>query len=79
MPPQTIGMTRSTFPLESLSAEERIALIGRLWDSLEPSAAAPVTPELAAELVRREIEADTTPAAGVPWAELRADLQSKLP
>ena len=36
--------------LESLTAEERIALIGRLWDSLDPAAAAPLTPSLAAEL-----------------------------
>jgi len=43
--------------LESLTAEERIALMGRLWDSLDPAAAAPVTAELAAELDRREAAA----------------------
>ena len=46
--------------LESLTAEERIALIGRLWDSLDPAAAAPLTPSLAAELdvaMKRIVEA----------------------
>ena len=71
-------MATSTIPLESLSAEERIALIGRLWDSLDPTAAAPVTPALAAELSRREVEADADPSAGTPWTEIKADLQGKL-
>ena len=71
-------MAAPTIPVDSLSAEERIALIGRLWDSLDPAAAAPITPALAAELNRREAEADADPAAGSSWAEIKAELQSKL-
>jgi putative addiction module component (TIGR02574 family) len=56
--------------LKSLTAEERIALMGRLWDSLDPAAAAPVSGELAAELDRREAAADADPEAGIPWAAL---------
>jgi len=44
--------------VEQLTAEERVELIGRLWDSLDPAVAAPMTPELAEELDRREAEAD---------------------
>jgi putative addiction module component (TIGR02574 family) len=45
-----------TIPVNDLTAEERIELIGKLRDSLDPAAAAPITPALAAELDRREAE-----------------------
>ena len=71
-------MAAPTIPLESLSTEERIALMGRLWDSLDPTAAAPITPALAAELDRREAEADADPTAGSSWDEVKTELQRKL-
>jgi putative addiction module component (TIGR02574 family) len=64
--------------LESLSAQERIALIGRLWDSLDPAVAAPLSPALAAELDRREAEADADPDEGIPWDALREELRTRL-
>jgi putative addiction module component (TIGR02574 family) len=65
-------------PLDDLTAEERIELIGKLWDSLEPALAAPMTPALAAELDRREAEADATPDDGEAWTALRDSLRKKL-
>jgi putative addiction module component (TIGR02574 family) len=65
-------------PLESLTAQERIALIGRLWDSLDPVAAAPISPALADELDRRESEADADPEAGIAWGALRDELRARL-
>jgi putative addiction module component (TIGR02574 family) len=50
--------------------------MGRLWDSLDPAASAPITPALAAELDRRE--ADVAPEAGTPWAGVQADLRKTL-
>lgn len=70
-------MASPTIPVETLSAEERIALMGRLWDSLDPAAAAPITPALAVELDRREAEADADPAGGSSWADLKSDLERK--
>jgi putative addiction module component (TIGR02574 family) len=70
-------MTR-TVPLDELTAEERIDLIGRLWDSLDAAAAAPITPALAAELDRREAEADRTPDTGESWQDIRDELRKKL-
>lgn len=67
-----------TIPLDDLTAEERIDLIGKLWDSLDPALAAPMTPELAAELARREAEADASPDAGEEWPKIRDDLRKKL-
>lgn len=71
-------MVERSQTLESLTAEERIALIGRLWDSLDPAAAAPLTPSLAADLDRRETEADAEPDAGIPWAALRDELRARI-
>ncbi len=70
-------MTR-TVPVDELTAEERIALIGKLWDSLDPAAAAPITPALAAELDRREAEADVSPDAGDSWPAIKGELRKKL-
>ena len=67
-----------TISLNDLTAEERIELIGKLWDSLDPAAAAPITPALAAELDRREAEADAAPEAGEPWSQIRDQLRKKL-
>lgn len=64
--------------LESLTAQERIVLMGRLWDSLDHAAAAPLSPALTAELARREAEADADPDAGIPWDALRDELQARL-
>lgn len=65
--------------LESMTAQERIALMGRLWDSLDAAVAAPISPALAEELTRREAEADSDPEAGIPWQALRDELRSRLP
>jgi len=65
-------------PLDDLTAEERIELIAKLWDSLDAAAAAPITPALAAELDRREAEADAAPDAGDAWPDIKDQLRTKL-
>ncbi len=65
-------------PIESLSVEERIELMGRLWDSLDPDVAAPITPAIAAELDQAEVEDDADPTEGVSWDDLRRELRDKL-
>ena len=64
--------------LDDLTAEERIELIGTLWESLDPALRAPVTPALTAELDRREAEADLAPETGHTWAEIKDELKNKL-
>jgi putative addiction module component (TIGR02574 family) len=54
-------------------------LMGRLWDSLDPTAATPMTPELAAELDRREAEADVAPEGGDTWPDIQSVLLRTLP
>ncbi len=70
-------MTR-LISVDDLTAEERIELIGELWDGLDRALAAPITPALAAELDRREAEADAAPDAGEAWPEIRDDLRRRL-
>jgi putative addiction module component (TIGR02574 family) len=67
-----------TIPLDDMTAEERIELIGKLWDSLDPAVAAPITPALRDELDRREAEADMAPEAGEAWSDIRNELRKKL-
>jgi putative addiction module component (TIGR02574 family) len=71
-------MATRPLPVDDLSAVERIALMGRLWDSLDPAVAAPVTEALAAELDRREAEADREPTAGEGWSTIKRELAKKL-
>ena len=71
-------MVERSQALESLTADERIALMGRLWDSLDPAAAAPLSPALAIELDAREAEADADPDAGIPWAAFRDELRARI-
>ena len=71
-------MASRALHVDKLTAEERIDLMGRLWDSLDPAAAAPITAPLAAELDRREGEADATPEAGETWPDIHAALLKKL-
>lgn len=71
-------MASLSIPVEQLTAEERLELIGRLWDSLDPVTAAPMTAALAAELDRREADADANPDAGQPWAEIKQEPFDKL-
>ena len=75
---QSSDMASRPIPVDELTAEERIELMGRLWDSLDATAAAPITDALGAELDRREAEADADPEAGQPWSDIRSDLAKKL-
>lgn len=52
--------------------------MGRLWDSLDPAAAAPVEEALAVEPDEREAEADVDPEAGIPWSALRNELRARI-
>ncbi len=52
--------------------------MGELWDGLDPNMSAPITPPLAAELDRRETEADARPGAGASWVELESRLRERL-
>ncbi len=59
----------SSIDIRGLSAEERLALLGDLWDSLAPEEI-PLTEAQRTELDRRldDLEADSD--LGIPWEEV---------
>ena len=75
---QVSTMASRSLPLDDLTAEQRIELMGRLWDSLDPAAAAPITDALGAELDRRETDADADPQGGETWTDTKRTLGKKL-
>ena len=56
-----------------LSPEERLSLIGELWDSLD-TADVPVTTTQRAELGRRLDRFEQDRSDGITWEQLRAQL-----
>jgi putative addiction module component (TIGR02574 family) len=64
--------------VDELTTDERIDLIGRLWDSLEADAAAPMTEPLRQELARREADADRDPDSGESWESVRDRLARRV-
>ncbi len=59
--------------LNELPPDERLALIGALWDSLDQERIA-VSDEQLAELDRRRTEAATSREGYRDWADVKADL-----
>lgn len=57
-----------------LSAQERLELIGELWESLEDGDV-PVVEEVRAELDRRNANFHENRVKAVSWAELRSVLR----
>jgi len=62
-----------------LSIEQRLELIGELWDGIPDSIEAlPVPDWHREELDRRLAEADANPDAAIPWEEVKRRLREKL-
>lgn len=60
-----------------LTIEQRLALIGELWDSIPESAdALPLLDSHREELERRLAAADDDPDAAIPWEEVRKKLHN---
>jgi putative addiction module component (TIGR02574 family) len=75
-------MDEPSVRIESLSKDERLDLLERLWDSLsETPAELPVTPAQQAELDRRSDALDrdlaTGRVLGVPWDEVVRQLRAR--
>lgn len=68
----------SSDELARLSTEERLALIGQLWDSLADTEI-PLPQAQQAELARRLASLDQDRAQAVTWEQLRAELERRRP
>lgn len=66
-----------------LSVEERLQLVGDIWDSIAEDARAnpellPLSEQEQAELDRRVAEDDANPGAAIPWEEAIAQIKREL-
>jgi putative addiction module component (TIGR02574 family) len=64
--------------LSRLSVDERLELIGQLWDSLEHEPLPPSTAQQQ-ELDRRLVTLDHELTEGQSWEQLRAELERRCP
>lgn len=72
-----MSITLEQFGLDRLSPEDRVELIGLLWDSL-PDDAPFIPPDWhLRELERRIADAGANPGAGEPWEVVLARLSEK--
>lgn len=61
-----------------LTVQQRLELIGELWDSIPDSIDALPVPEWhREELERRLVAADADPDAAIPWEDIRRSLGDK--
>jgi putative addiction module component (TIGR02574 family) len=76
-------MTQPAFDFRRLSVDERLRLIGDIWDSIAEEAEAdpsvlPLTDAQRAELDRRLAEHERDPGSAVPWEEALDRIESRL-
>ena len=65
------------FGIDRLAVEDRLELIGLIWDSVAGDRVPTPIPEWhRLELERRVSEADANPGAGLPWEAVRARILS---
>jgi putative addiction module component (TIGR02574 family) len=62
--------------IDRLSIEDRLLLIGEIWDSISVENH-PIPQSHCDEIDRRLADADAKPAAGIPWEEVRARLREE--
>lgn len=68
-----MGVTVKSLGIENLDVEDRLALIGELWDSVaSETESLPLPTELKNELDRRIEEADNNPEASLAWDDVKA-------
>ena len=63
--------------IDRLTVEQKLDLIGKLWDSLPNSVEVPIPDWHRAELAKRIADANANPGSMIPWEELRAELRGK--
>ncbi len=64
----------TAMPVEELSVEDRLTLLGRLWDSLLDEGPPPAPPWHLEVVRRRVAEADANPAASIPLDDFEREL-----
>lgn len=63
--------------IDRLDVEDRLRLIGDIWDSLPPLEEMEIPESHREELDRRIAAADADPSAGRPWSEVKKQLRGE--
>lgn len=71
-----MATTMQDLGIDQFSAEQRLHLLGEIWDSLELEEV-PIPESHQAELDRRLASAEADPGASRPWEEVRARLRDE--
>jgi putative addiction module component (TIGR02574 family) len=74
---QVMSPTMEQLGIDRLSSEDRLQLIGEIWESLTPIDQLEIPESHRQELDRRLAAADADPSAGRPWGEVRARLRGE--
>lgn len=69
-------MAKPALDILALSAEERLELIGDLWDSLD-AAPVPLSAEQSAELARRVADLEQFGPTGSSWTDVEARIRTR--
>ena len=70
-----MSQTLQDLGIDRMSAEERLRLIGDIWESLSPPQQFEIPESHREELDRRLAAADADPAASSSWEEVRTRLR----
>jgi putative addiction module component (TIGR02574 family) len=71
-------MSKRGLDIASLTLEERLSLLGELWDSLAATPEAiPLTDAQRSELDRRLDELEAEGPVGIPWDEVLSRIRSR--
>jgi putative addiction module component (TIGR02574 family) len=62
--------------ITQLSVDERLAIVGAIWDSIDERTPLELTASDRAELDRRLEQVDRNPDSGVSWDELKRQLRN---
>jgi putative addiction module component (TIGR02574 family) len=74
-----MGATLKSLGIDRLDVQERLTLVGEIWDSIAAEGATvPLTSEQAQELERRLTAYEIDPDDGVPWDEVKASIGKLL-
>ena len=66
----------SNVEIDNLTTEERLALLGEIWDSLSPEDV-PMTGTQRAELDRRLDDFERDRDLGIPWEEVQRQIRDR--
>ena len=74
-----MAVTVKSLGIDNLNVEDRLALIGELWDSISSETETlPLSAELKNELDRRLKDAELNPSSSKSWDQVKEDTLSRL-